>query len=104
MINQSTLKTSAIVAGGLVWAVVCSLLGLGLLSYASSADGDLPRVAQAGGVVFVAGGLFVFLVFVADQVFPQAPRWMTEIVKTAINLVVWVALLVVLYRLWLAIL
>ncbi len=102
MIKQSTLKMSAVIAGGLTWSLICALLGLGLLRYAQLERGHLPRAAEAGAVVLVTGGLFVFLVFVADQLFPQAPRRLTLMVKLAVNLLAWGALLLVLDRLWLA--
>jgi len=75
---------------GGVWAgalvVLGALLASGDLS-AGSAWPSLRPLATALGVCFMAAGLFVFAVIVADRLFPGAARGVTTLVETALGLV-----------------
>lgn len=67
----------ALTLPALFWAAGLVVLGLALLGH-GAAGGPLPQVVRGRewlGVAGIAGGLFVFMLLVADRWFPRAfPR------------------------------
>ena len=67
---------------GAAWAAGLVLAGLWVLLPAPAGQGVV-RLPAAAGVALICGGEFVFMVLVADRVFPRAQRragWWLEMI------------------------
>lgn len=81
---------------GCIWAGALLLIGLWLWDMPIKDTGpgtaDLARLVRCGAVWAIAASQFVFMVFVADALFPRAPRSLTSFLKLVTGMLVWLTL------------
>lgn len=92
-----------VILGG-IWATGLFLTGLAWLDVPLSLEQADPlllhRFNRAGAICLLAAAWFVFLVVVADAVFPRAPATLRALLKASTGLICWITLLLGLYWGW----
>ncbi|MEC9374667.1 MAG: hypothetical protein VYC34_12520 [Planctomycetota bacterium] len=82
------LNMTALVALGSLWAGILVVIGAMLVAGAMPGGLAAPQlrgVASILGLTFLAAGEFVFLVLVADRLFPKASPRLTRVVEAAVG-------------------
>ena len=75
-----------VVAAALPWSVSLGILGLWLvLTQHTSGILASPSVAVPAGICALAAGQLVFLMCIADRVFPKAPAAMVRTVESGLG-------------------
>ena len=72
--TTSTMQSAVLIALGALWSVLLVVGGALVATRSSSALPTLSPVLACGGITAMIAGQFVFLVVVADRIFPNVQR------------------------------
>lgn len=101
MTTARKLSMSLVVALGVVWSLLLAFGGAWLAGNGHAVWGaSLAQITRIGGLVGVLAGMVVFLVCVADRVFPRASRKVTLAAEVPLCVMLFVGIGVMVWAAW----